>query len=806
MFMRKLYLNGGIRTLVCIISLIGSILLGLGGVVSAVPQQRVILISIDGIRNSEGFGYPNCWGQQGCGDCNQLDHPYIPRLWGCLKPEGTLYTSGPNSLPQYTSTFINNLATWTTPGHETMLTGVRIGEANKSNKPGMHPFRPTIFELLRKQLNLTEDEVAAVVSKANTEQLNFSLDPLHGPDYKAANYYIHFDDPAEDNVDYKVAITGQCLMRGLKPDTINYNGCTADTVPPPYFLFLHFRDVDHFGHKGCFKDGVPNPTDCPSTPGVVDTYTEAIQEVDRLIYEYIWQEIVGGTNPYFNPTNTTLLVTTDHGRHDYNFKSHGTLNWADRAIFLLAIGPGIVQNQVITNIFRQHEDVVPTIGSIFGISTPEAEGVVMAELWGGSQGIFPYQRSEVRAMAVGGYLHVVWSQRNTTTGDREIWYQRIAPSTVPNGWTIPVPNPNPQPVKLSLDADSSGNQLTNTQPALYVRGQNVHVAWHATKSPRQGGDNRTDVYYRRGQGGGTDWTLPPEVVAQSLSEFTTTNHMFYYAPTTVLEVEQSTNSRRVWVITSKFSNTLLGFYKNLPDGLWTQVTIVTDEPCTEDPTDPDNERVCPPPQYKAAYAQHTRAAAQGTNVEVVWQALEDDDYRWRVFRGNHRNWGVPTEWTITQEALPNNPVVQTYLPSVEYQGNNLNILWTDNRVVEAGEDPAINPVWRIWGNQSTSAISGPQSFLPSVVAKNATFVYSAYSRVNPATGNYDIFWNKSDNGGVYWPNETLLTPVGTSPGPSLWPSIAFDNKMPLDLRLWVVWGEWNGTDWDIKGLPISNEN
>lgn len=165
---------------------------------------------------------------------------------------------------------------------------------------------------------------------------------------------------------------------------------------------------------------------------------------------------------------------------------------------------------------------------------------------------------------------------------------------------------------------------------------------------------------------------------------------------------------------------------------------------------------------------------------------------------SHSNWGQPGTWTISQVTSPVDNRAQTYLPTVEYQGNNLNVLWADNRELIGG-----NPVWRIWGNQSTSAISGPQSFLPSVVAKNANTVWAAYSRVNPATGDYDIFWNKSVTGGQYWLSETPLLPT---PNPSLWPSIAYDNTMPLDLRLWVVWREWNGTDWDIKGLPITSEN
>lgn len=162
---------------------------------------------------------------------------------------------------------------------------------------------------------------------------------------------------------------------------------------------------------------------------------------------------------------------------------------------------------------------MPTIGYLFGrhgvaVQTPEAEGVVMRELFPGQTPSFPLQRGEARVMAADGYLHVVWSQRNPTTGDREIWYQRVDPLTVPTGFTIPAPSPNLAPVKLSAEVDGEGNFLTTTLPALYARGPRVYVAWHAVKSPRQGGDNLTPILYRQSLDGGLTWD-PVEVVAPS---------------------------------------------------------------------------------------------------------------------------------------------------------------------------------------------------------------------------------------------------------------------------------------------------
>ena len=72
---------------------------------------------------------------------------------------------------------------------------------------------------------------------------------------------------------------------------------------------------------------------------------------------------------------------------------------------------------------RQQEDVAPTIASQLGLPLPDTEGVCMGELFitppAGCAG-FPVQRSEPRVAAGGGNLHVVWTERSTTTGDRAV--------------------------------------------------------------------------------------------------------------------------------------------------------------------------------------------------------------------------------------------------------------------------------------------------------------------------------------------------------------------------------------------------
>jgi hypothetical protein len=185
------------------------------------------------------------------------------------------------------------------------------------------------------------------------------------------------------------------------------------------------------------------------------------------------------------------------------------------------------------------------------------------------------------------------------------------------------------------------------------------------------------------------------------------------------------------------------------------------------------------------FAQRPDAAVQGQRVEVVWHAVNYDE-RWDVVRAQNTLFGSPETWTVT-DVTSTSDGVTSLVPGVALKGTTLNVLWSDNA----------DAAWRVRGSRASGAVSGDDAFLPDVAVKDSNIVYSVYSRINPATLDYDIYWNRSDNGGVLWSVETRL-PV-TSPDPSLHPSVTYDTQ---GQRAWVVWREGNGPNWTLKGQRI----
>jgi hypothetical protein len=94
----------------------------------------VIVISIDGIRSTEGFGDPDCQ-PGGGGEC------WLANLKNLL-PLGTLYAPDASDAENTGSAFLNNAATWTVPGHTMLLTGVRDIEPNTKGELDLRPSPP----------------------------------------------------------------------------------------------------------------------------------------------------------------------------------------------------------------------------------------------------------------------------------------------------------------------------------------------------------------------------------------------------------------------------------------------------------------------------------------------------------------------------------------------------------------------------------------------------------------------------------------------------------------------------------------
>lgn len=128
---------------------------------ATLAPKRVILISIDGLRNLEAL--------------EDAQRTHVPHL-DTLTMWGTTY-----------SNFQNQGATWTTPGHNTILTGARelrpnsgtalIAPSQYSYACSGRPLSPTIFELLREAKGWPESSTRAAVGKSNVQLVGYSLGP-----------------------------------------------------------------------------------------------------------------------------------------------------------------------------------------------------------------------------------------------------------------------------------------------------------------------------------------------------------------------------------------------------------------------------------------------------------------------------------------------------------------------------------------------------------------------------------------------------------------------------------------------------
>jgi len=311
--------------------------------------ESVFILVMDGVRSSEGFGDP--------------EHINIPYLWNDLKPLGAFY---PN--------FRNEWITLTTPAHAAMLTGVYENLPNEYDKM-IYPKFPTIFEYYRKQTGAPAEKCWIVAQHRNLMKNGQSVHPEYGEQYgaKVDCPMLHTNKTGETD--------DRAMFRMLIGVIDEHH---------PNLVMVNFGYIDEIAHKGDWNG-----------------YINAIKDADRMIWE-LWNKLQ--SNSYYKG-KTAIFVTADHGRHldnvwgnvnasdppwkrgkpvpwrnalgqlitVYPWMVHGDSCEGCRSIFLLAIGPGIKHDTVITAP-REQKDIAPTVGELMGFSTPLAEGKAMFEM------------------------------------------------------------------------------------------------------------------------------------------------------------------------------------------------------------------------------------------------------------------------------------------------------------------------------------------------------------------------------------------------------------------------------------------
>ncbi|MCX7833035.1 MAG: alkaline phosphatase family protein [Ignavibacteria bacterium] len=246
-------------------------------------------------------------------------------IWDSLRPQGSIYTN-----------FYNTEITVTNAGHSTIVTGSRQLLLNNDEIPTLlRPKEPTIGEYIRKYKGLDKNKVYFISGKNQIWKYPVSLYPGFGSDYEPT---ITLSSRFDTN-------TYRTTIEILK----NYH---------PVLTYIVFAEVDEAGHTGDSN-----------------YYWGSIRQVDSLIYK-LWKYIQSDS---IYKDKTTLIVTSDHGRHSNLWQHHSDHCHGCRHILFLAIGPDIKVNTVIQNT-RIQVDIAPTIGYLLNFPTPFAEGSIMNEM------------------------------------------------------------------------------------------------------------------------------------------------------------------------------------------------------------------------------------------------------------------------------------------------------------------------------------------------------------------------------------------------------------------------------------------
>jgi sulfatase-like protein len=298
-------------------------------------QEKVVVVIIDGLRDTDGFGSsvtPPGGGQPAS--------PDLPLVFQYLVPQGTWY-------PQ--TKVLGK--TYTTPGCDSIVCGEYVGGSNRGTRTDNgtavnRSLAPTLFELYRKAYPTEVPWLA--LDKGNATMANYSFFPALGQAFGAPI----LDEPAG---------AGDLIYTSdlrLFPNVIS-----TLTTQQPRLCVVELGATDFAGHLGVFS-----------------SYLDTIRRADWFVFN-LWSYIQ--SSPFYRDS-TTMFITSDHGRHDDRngtFASHGGQCRGCRSIATFVIGPhtphGLTVNRSVSQI-----DVAPSAATLLGLPVSSMKGEVLSEAFG----------------------------------------------------------------------------------------------------------------------------------------------------------------------------------------------------------------------------------------------------------------------------------------------------------------------------------------------------------------------------------------------------------------------------------------
>lgn len=742
--------------------------------------EKVILICIDGLRSPEGLD--DLW-IDAPSDTSVGVFQYMPLLAGEYSSYGTLF-----------SNFYSNAQTITTPANDAIVTGLTEWAPNIGGSYGVscwkyyhRPFRPTIFEMFRLETGAPIEKALAVVSKVNTENLHYSLDPALGE--KLGGYIRALSDEVCDSA---VADTAVSWMRTHEPD----------------LLFIHFGKVDYEGHYH------NNDYDVQW-----HRYIDAIHQVDSLIVKKIIKEIQRPGNPYCN--KTTVLIFTDHGRHDFapamgydpwehegEFHNHGGLCRGCRTSFLLGFGPDIKRGYATESPYEL-KDISSTVAYLLDFEMPEADGRIMTEMFENymhppTRRIF---RDKPRIACRHGKIHSVWMKTDTVKKSRDIWYATLDAAEV----TETIALDESMGTIISNSALGTGQAADNYDPYIAVDTDtslsSVAVAWQSVASVTDSSHNHTDMYCRFTDNGDADPVIweDPRVVAESqiaVYDYSRATRASpptgYYSP--AIAVAGGGNIK-AFGTTQKSLNSRL-YSNNSDDGgnTWSSHEFLS------------NGRVIGGDRL-GGYCQGTDLACRGDSIYAAWMdctprmipGAEIHQGVWNIRFGaalylTTRNWNTVEALSDTMDCL------YALSPALCMSESHLNVAWRQQ--MPGNSWKIVNRHHHGGVMEEAEPISPSNCMMPDMAARDETTFIAVYSKFifNYKESFYNIAWSASTDGGATWSYQGLVSPSSYS---QLQPQVASD---PRTDAVYVIWKEYRNRKslspekhwvrWEIKLAPI----
>jgi len=291
-------------------------------------EQNIIIITTDGFRwqelftgadpaimNQSHFVADTCLCKQLFGGQSPIERrqKLLPFFWSVIAKEGIiagnrLYKNEVNVANAYKISY---------PGYQELLTGFIPGRLNPNWM--VNSKRATILE----KLNQNESYAGKVAAFASWSVIPYIIRAKH------TNLPINAGfDPIESNANPMADLLNQVFdsvpMTGnTRNDLITYLAAKSYLQKNhPKVLFLGFGETDEFAHQGKY-----------------DQYLCKARQFDGLLMD-LWYFIQ--SDPFYK-NNTTLFITTNHGRGctSQNWKSHGFWVKGSGEIWSAMIGTGI---------------------------------------------------------------------------------------------------------------------------------------------------------------------------------------------------------------------------------------------------------------------------------------------------------------------------------------------------------------------------------------------------------------------------------------------------------------------------------